>query len=455
MQSSGWTILEQSDGWWVGRTGADLPQLRRVEVGEKATVEGIAKATAAQLAELGYHDQEDSVLCLASSSCLAAKLVANATKTDSSREALSFQLEELLPVSAEQFVADFVPSASETLGIAVVAETIRPLVQALEVAGVAIRTIIPATLLATQQMIQSSASQMGTDSVLVWPSVGTYDVVCLQGGAISDWLYIRGDSSVLEQNLWMLMSGRDQEVPVFVCRDDADTALESSDDLQHYQRISVAPFPETVAIAASDVLFGNLTPVIDLRREKLASRTPYHSLQKLIMVAAVAACLLLVGAVVGLEYRCWRYEQATQEYQQAMEQVFLQVFPKQQIPLGIRSRLESEHAKTVGLRDHKKIPEVASAVDTFREMLAVMPDTFRYRFTEISVQGRQLKMDGEVRTHGDAANLATLLTETGFEVQPPRTVQASGGNVTVTLAAEYRPAEKLQKDKPFSEMPKE
>ena len=455
MQKSRWTILEQNDGWWIARVADDTSELQRVEVGEKVSAEELAKAIAAQLAELGYGSEEDSILCLASSDCLVAKLNPDAANTDSSREALSFQLEELLPVSAEQFVADFVTSASGTLGIAIVAETIRPLVQALEIAGIAIRSIIPATLLATQQLIQSPSSQVGAGAILIWPFEGAFDVVGIQSGAISDWLYIRGDSSVLEQNLWMLMSGSDQELPIYVCRYEVQSPPEASDDLQHYPQITVPSFSETVAIAVSDVLMGKLTPVIDLRREKLASRTPYHSLQRLITVTAVAACLLLVTTIIGLEDRSWRYEQSAQEYQQAMEQVFLQVFPKQQIPLGIRSRLESEHSKTVGLRDTRKIPEVASAVDTFHEMLAVLPETIRYRMTEISVQGRQLKMDGEVRTHSDAASLATALTETGFEVQPPRTVQASGGNVSVTLAAEFRPTAKPPKDKPSSKLLKE
>lgn len=446
MQSSGWTILEQNDDWWIARIAEATPELRRVEINEKATAEELAKTIAAQLAELGYRSQEDAILCLASGGCLAAKLTSAATPADSSPETLSFQLEEFLPVSAEQFVADFIPVASGTLGVAIIAEAIRPLLQALDVAGVSIRSIIPATILATQSVIQTPANQLGGDAVLVWPSDSAFDVVCVEGGVISDWLYIRGDSSALEQNLWMLMSGR--EIPIFVCRSDVETESESAADLQHYGCLSVPPLTELVAVAVGDVLAGKLIPAIDLRREKLASRTPYHSLQKLITVAAIAACVFLMAMIIGLEYRSWRYEQSAQEYQLAMEQVFLQIFPKQQIPLGIRSRLESEHSKTVGLRDTKKIPEVASAAETFRVMLAALPDTLRYRLTEISVQGRQLKIDGEVRTHGDAASLATVLTETGFEVQPPRTVQASGGNVTVTLSAEYRPTEKAKKEIP-------
>lgn len=453
MQSTGWTILEQSDGWWIARVAADTSETRRIEINEQASVNELATAIAAQLADLGYRSQEDSILCLASIGCLAARMTSETVNGNSSREAMAFQLEELLPISAEQFVADFIPSRSGILGIAVDAEAIRPLVHALEAAGVSVRSIIPAALLATQHVLQAPSNQVGPNSVLVWPSEIAYDVVRVQDGVISDWLYVRGDSSILEQNLWMLISGEDQDVPVFICRHGSDP--ESADDLQHYQRVAVPAFSEVVAVATRDVLIGQLMPTIDLRREKLASRTPYHSLQKLLAVAVAAACLLLMAMVAGLEYRCWQYEQSAQEYQQAMEQVFLQIFPKLQIPLGIRSRLESEHAKTVGLRDTKKIPEVASAADTFREMLTALPETLRYRLTEISVQGRQLKMDGEVRSHGDAANLATALTETGFEVQPPRTVQESGGNVSVTLVAEYRAAEKPQAGKSPNEKLKE
>ena len=89
------------------------------------------------------------ILALPSSACLAATVSTDGLLRQRRREALSYRLEEALPLDAENYVADFAPagSTSEALGVAVEVDPLRLLIEALEARGLTIAHVCPTALL--------------------------------------------------------------------------------------------------------------------------------------------------------------------------------------------------------------------------------------------------------------------------------------------------------------------
>src|SRR5688500_17692659 len=110
----------------------------------------VADAAAAALAALGYAGG-GVMLALPSAWCLCAAIRLDDLPARNNRQAMTYRLEEKLPLSAEDVVADFLPIAgAAALGVCVDKRTLAPLVQALESRGVAVEAVCPASLLAFQ-----------------------------------------------------------------------------------------------------------------------------------------------------------------------------------------------------------------------------------------------------------------------------------------------------------------
>lgn len=445
MPKLSWAIVETQGSWRVGRSDGVSVQGCDVAIDDSANA---ARAIASTLRIQGYRTGDELVLCLSSERCLVAQLEAGSA--NETYQAKCFRLEEAIPVSAEHFVADFIRSPSGLLGLAVDATELVPLVQSLETEGLLIRTVTSTVLLATQVTLRQTPD-LPARCVLVWPQAGSFDVLSVRDQQVCDWLSVRGDQSALDQNVWMLTSqdSQDEDAPtVYCCGGLTDGEHdEAAADSGHVSLPTRGLFEQAVLGAAS-VLRGEWNACVDFRRDKLAGRSVSFALQRELRWFGVSACVLLIAVIAALELRSAQYEAIAEQHQAAMAEIFEQVFPGQEAPPGIRSRLESERSKTAGLRDTKRIPEVASAIDPLRELLASLPESVRFTLSEISVQGRQLKLDATVRTHGDATTVADALAQAGFELDAPKTTQVAEGTVAVSFTAEYRPKAKAKSDAP-------
>jgi hypothetical protein len=194
---------------------------------------------------------------------------------------------------------------------------------------------------------------------------------------------------------------------------------------------------EAALMTAVEILSGRQSPLIELRRDGLGSSDPYRPIRKTLTFFACAAAVFLIALTVGFSYRAYRYDLLASENQDQQTAVFREALPGQPVPAGIRSRLESEHAKMAGLKgEADALPERSSALKVLYDVMASMPDGIRYRFRELRFDQRRAVLDGEVRTHGDADGIANGLRKRGFQVQPPKTQQLSDKGVSLRILAE-------------------
>src|SRR4051812_46687104 len=132
-------------------------KLTDVAVAAGAEPGAIAGAVAAALKAQGYRG-EGVLLAIESSMCLCAPVRTEGLPTKHRRRAMTYRLEEKLPIAAEDVVADFIeggPAAdAEALGTCVRRTALAPMVEALEESGVAVAAICPASLLALQHLMR-------------------------------------------------------------------------------------------------------------------------------------------------------------------------------------------------------------------------------------------------------------------------------------------------------------
>src|SRR6185369_3653064 len=110
----------------------------------------IAAQIAQQLRQRGYKSQ-GALLALPATWCLCAS-ISTANLPDRDHAAMTFRLEEKLPLAAENITADFIVHEDTALGVCALNEKIQPLVEALEKSGVTLQSISPAAILAMQHL---------------------------------------------------------------------------------------------------------------------------------------------------------------------------------------------------------------------------------------------------------------------------------------------------------------
>lgn len=441
-----WILLQRSDGWLLGRLERD----KSIHVEFKpANDSELVEAVAGVLNEHHYRG-EGIVLGVDSNACLVGGITVDDQRMLRHRQRLVYEFEENLPVPAEALTVDFSISDSHALGVAVQTASWTGLLDALQGAGVQVQSIIPAAMLASSMVMDSK--ERGT-MWLLWQDGERVELVVVHDGRPRDWRTLPADPILLSQHLGMhALDAAPLSRVVFRAATDATrAALESL----HEPRIEFVNQSVTfvdAAIAAGDQLLrGNSTPWVDLRREALVSSDPHKPVRGLLNLVTVAAILLLLAASGALLFRAQRYEQTANAYLAAQEDVFRDVLPGRRLPRGILRVLESELAKASGLTGQAAdLPEHTSMLVIVRELLAALPQGLRFRINEVRFEQERINIDGEVRTHADGDALAAALRRQGFQVAAPRTQQLPNQGVSIRMTARYVPP---KPEKPAEEPP--
>jgi hypothetical protein len=174
---------------------------------------------------------------------------------------------------------------------------------------------------------------------------------------------------------------------------------------------------------------------IELRRDQLAPNQPEAGVSRARRMAAAAAILAL-GCMIGtLVFGEYQFQQVADRHERLQRRLFSETFPDQSVPRGVRSRMASELARLRGVSGQSvEVPERAEALALLAHATAALPKELRFRLTDIRIEDRRLRLEGQVRAHGDADQLATALRETGrFKVPAPRTDSLPDRGVAFTL----------------------
>ena len=151
----------------------------------------------------------------------------------------------------------------------------------------------------------------------------------------------------------------------------------------------------------------------------------------------MAMLILGIGVAIGLQVLGHRYEQIVNVDEATQRRLFTEALPNDRVPVGIRSRLESECAKLAGATGAvTELPQTFSALETLQRILSQLPTEMRIRVNDLRVQEESVVLRGEVRRYGDSDAVAAALRERGFVVEPVQTERLPNEGVGLTVTAQ-------------------
>jgi len=384
------------------------------------------------------------ILALPTSWCLSATISIEDLPRRDRRQAMTYRLEEQLPVSAEAIVSDFITLGNAALGVAVETNRLQNLVAALEQEGVDVEAVVPGALLALQGWLESSSADAKTADVISWQHNGGIDLWQLKRDRPVRWHNIAADGDAAgeasqrlrRQLAWQDLQSRNGAIkflPLGFSDELENTAAEHAELIESEQSPDSR---DTAARFASRLQAGRVSPWIDLRHGPLQKQSRFTRLRPALDLAIVGLMVLLLAAVLSLEWAGYQYRQVAKQQTEIQQRLFRETFPDQSVPVGVRSRMQSEYRRLRGISGRSSLPDRPEATAILAQALGALPETIRFRLLDLSVEEGRLRLEGEARSHGDADQIAAALRDLErFNVPPPRTRALSEEGVAFTIRA--------------------
>jgi type II secretory pathway component PulL len=437
MRDAKWFLWTDSEGWKAARVLERERDIVPLEADSSMGSDDMAHAIAQRMRDHGY-DGGGIMLGLPSEQCLSAAVeLSSADVRD--RNALMYELEEKLPLSLEDLVADFVVTnrhSKTALGVAVATQEVASFVNDLERAGVIVQSISPVSLLALQHIL---VDQPSTSGVVLWKNGTHLEAFTIRDGQPIDWRILLADAKVLKRELRIVAMSSGARPRVQCCQRSSELIAQ----LEPLSELSVEPlsefaFESAAAATSWKTLTGRVMPWVELRRGLLTPSDPYRHVRGSISTALFVITVSIVVLCASLLMRAQKYGRLAKDHQRQQQAVFAQIFPGQTTPVGIQSRLASEKAKlAVVAGQSTDLPERPSALLVLYHLLSALPHDTDMRLEEILLDDGNLFLNGQVNSHSDAARIASALRNGGFDVEPPRSEQLSDQAVMVRINATW------------------
>ncbi|HZK82384.1 MAG TPA: hypothetical protein VFC46_14985 [Humisphaera sp.] len=444
--------------WRVGAVCNGQVAVMQAPLAEGARPAQIAASVSAALHDAGYSG-EGTILAIPSSWCFAASIaVGDLPKND--RQAMLYRLEEKLPLAAEAVIADFIhhggahaaTSVETALGVCVQIDAVRPLVEALEAAGVAVASISPAALLAVQDIIESDkpAEAPSLHLMLLGCDAGRsqVDLLVIDRSAPVSWSIVSSNISDLKFQIDMALMEADEPPRIDACDIDATLVASLSRTIGQPIAIRAGGVLEAAGQFAGEIGSGRRRPWVEFRRGAMAIADPLLVYRKPLNFLLASAVALLVAISIAMFIRIARYERAAQLSEQKMVQAFSTQFPGWPVPANVKAVVESEYSKSA-VRGGASLPIESgrSALQTLDDVIGKLPADARFTINQMTLEDSTFEIQGRVRSYEDVDAIAAAARKAGMDVPPPQARKDGDGFWSFTLrgARSARPPAEVAK----------
>lgn len=445
------TVFVSQSAWRVACVDAKGVRVAPVEVKDDSALSEKARAVARLIIELG--GTGPVVVAMPSEQCLCATIMTDGLGRGTRRQAMAYLLEEHLPLSAEESIADYVEHHGRALGVSADSADLRQLIETFDAAELSVAHLCPAALLAAahlsdqhpdaQGFLLDSYVKQGTSNANVHA-----DLIEVHRKTPTRWRWLT-DQAMLDEALE-------------VCREQAgESPIQFVTNLDISQRAgfdSVLIEDRTAAAAAYQgalLLAGEARAWIDLRREALAAPGRYQRYQKQVIALVTAAALFLLCASGAAYWRGMQYQQEADAIFTEQTDVFKEVFPDQPVRGGIRNRLVSEKRRLEGVGgqttdsgiDGRESLQPTSALAHLHAVLTALPNGPRYQVSEIVIEPGMIRLDGQAADSVIPETLAAAVRKTGsYQVDPPnaRALNEFGFSFDLIVRPTARPEREAQ-----------
>lgn len=399
----------------------------------------LAERVAEALKDVGPKVRRVSLL-LGASLCLTARFACESTRQSRSKEALLYRLEELIPFAAEEMLASFQREGLDVFAVATQKKPIVALASSLDKQNLVVDLVSPEACVAWVEHLKKENAH--DRCAVIWQSrQGDANLVVFHGGQPIEWVYLPSTSPNLEQQLQVEQLIHAAFPPVIVYQPDecSDSDLANIDNVEvaEVRSSNGCPLRDAAITRLKDIRSGrelarfDLTPSID---PNAARKGP---LRWDLVAFQLAVLVLLASLAFSNWYSLRRIEGRINEHVAAQDDVFRELFPESQLPVGVRSRLKSELGKLAGARgESEELVEPASVLPSLHRCLTAVPKEMRLRILSVKVDGERIDLSGEVRQFADADRLAAALRAAGFRVTAPKTNRLPEKGVAFRLVAD-------------------
>ncbi|MBE3068813.1 MAG: hypothetical protein IMZ66_01115, partial [Planctomycetes bacterium] len=400
-----------------------------------------ATSAAETLATLGYRG-EGLVLGLPSAQVYSAEVASDGLPRKDRRQALTYRLEEHLPLDAESLTADFLPPVGgRTFGVAVETAPAGDLIERLARAGIEVEAVCPTALLALWQLVDHLDGAAG---FCLMGQAGGVDVFRIRDGRPVSWHTVEADPGEAAQAVQVDLLAQPPEDGAggqLVAADLGPEFLEAVAGRTGLvcRHVDEASAVALAAQAAPAVLEGRGAGWVNLRRGDLAPGDRLGRLRRPLQAAAALVLVLLAVVTGGAWWRAGRYEAQAAGHIEEQRAVFLRLYPNQRVPGSVRRHLASEATRLAALAGtDQAVPDRPAALDTARRVVSGLPADLRARLVMLRIEPAEVYLEGQARSHADAEAVARGIAAQGLAMEPPRTESLAKGGVAFTLAG--RPA---------------
>jgi DNA-binding MarR family transcriptional regulator len=389
------------------------------------------------MARLAGLKQFQCILAPASTSCFFARFDGPPATDLRDRVELTYALEDHLPIDAESMVADFrrldtsSDAGKQVAAVAVPLEPWNEIADNFESAGIPVRSIVPASLLAVGVLASQYSQSQTVDYLLVQGA--SCDWLRTERGSITDWKVLGMETKALDQHRRLASSAADKIVAVTSNHEEQQLIESVFGSME-----SVSQPLADLELKGGEMLIKRRFSPYDLRRDLLGPPDAFRLIQTPLRCAVVAAVVLLIAVTFGSWYRTQRIETEIASLQSEQRSLFEKSFPDQRVPAALLRRIRSEHARVMASRGSGgSIDLPLSARSMLVRLLSSLPNNLRFRVTQIDIENGQLDVELEVRSPVDAGTLASHLSSVGFRVKPPVTTQSDAKTFVSSLEAEW------------------
>ncbi|MEM8666502.1 MAG: hypothetical protein AAGG48_03245 [Planctomycetota bacterium] len=427
-------IVQRESGWSL-IVGSETETLSA-----DATMEELATCVEV-MSRLAGLKRFQCVLAPASTSCFFVQLNVPVDTDLRDRVELTYALEDHLPIDAESMVADFQPipppsvpepqqlDAKSVAAVSLPLEPWRTLAERLETAGITVRAIVPASLLAVG--VLAAQDDLSSDYLLV--EGGFCDWISVHRGIVVDWKRVPLDSASLERQLALRPSEADRTV---IVTDDSEVVAQLESVFKKSEIVDRSLEP--LQLQGTEQVLKRRLRTFDLRREQLGPPDPLRPIQTPVRLAFASAIALLVAIAFAGWFRTQRIEAAITDLQVEQQSLFREAFPDTRVPAALLRRVRSEHARVMASRGRSGDVDLpVSGHTVLSQLIMALPDDLRYRVTKIEIDNGNVDLELQVRSPVDAGTLASRLSTAGFIVKPPVTTQSDAKTFDSTLEAEW------------------
>jgi len=340
---------------------------------------------------------------------------------------LVYELEPLLPVDADLLGVDLVATPSGWLSLAVDASKYQPLVDDIHQWQRWIATICPIVMLAIDAVAERLPKR-GL-AIVLWHHAGAIDIVELRDRAVCSWRWIAASDQAIVHALSRITSAEHPAALLAINLDGSlATAAQSSGLASTFETIE-ADVIDTAKQTANQLILGIRRPRFNLsgrNPDPLDAIAPFR--QPLVACFAALSCLLL-ATVFALLWRAKENLREATRLQGEQETVFTKLFPSEQPPVGLLTRLESEYRQLLVTKGGASdTPIVESILFVYHGFLSGTPEAPRFRWDQIEFAPHKVvRAIGVAKSFGDFEAVGDSLRIAGFKVPPLSAAQVSGG----------------------------